>query len=303
MTHIVVAALYKFVDLPDCQDIQPILLAECKRLGVRGTLLLAKEGINGTVSSTRDGINGLLAWFNKDTRFHNLEYKESHATDQPFYRMKVRIKKEIVTLGVPDVDPNEAVGTYVEGKEWNALLQDPDVIVIDTRNDYEYEIGTFKNALDPKTKTFREFPDYVTKNLDPQKNKRVAMFCTGGIRCEKASSYMLKQGFENVYHLKGGILKYLETMPKEESLWEGDCFVFDHRTAVTHGLELGEHDTCHGCRTPIMAVDKESLHYRKGVHCPRCYNTLTPEKIKAFAHRQMQIDLAKQRGTHHLGER
>lgn len=296
-----VTALYKFVELPDYKEIQPRLQEFCIEHNIKGTLLLAKEGINGTVAGREEDIQALHTFLKADSRFADLEHKESYAEDMPFLRMKVRLKKEIVTLGVESVDPNKVVGTYVEPEDWNALISDPDVVVIDTRNDYEVEVGTFKNAINPKTTTFREFPDYVKKNLDKNKTKRVAMMCTGGIRCEKASSYMLQEGFEEVYHLKGGILKYLEKVPQEESLWEGECFVFDGRVTVGHGLDQGKYDQCHGCRFPITAEDKKSPKYEPGVSCPRCYDELTDQKLNRCRSRQKQIDLAKQRGEAHLG--
>jgi UPF0176 protein len=302
MAKVVVAALYKFVSLPDYKQIRPLLLKICNDNQVKGTLLLAEEGINGTIAGTRQGIDAVLAYLHSDIRFDSLEYKESFATEMPFYRMKVRLKKEIVTLGVPTVDPTKVVGTYVDPKDWNALISDPDVIVIDTRNDYEYGIGTFRGALDPKTKTFREFPQYVRTNLNKNKHKKVAMFCTGGIRCEKASSFMLQEGFEEVYHLKGGILKYLETIPPEESLWDGECFVFDHRVTVQHGLQEGIYETCYGCRRPVSPEDKTSSKYQEGVHCPQCFNSLTGSKKKRASDRHLQVKLAQQRHTKHIGQ-
>lgn len=298
---VVVAALYKFVDLPDYKDLCDRLRHVCQKSGIKGTLLLAQEGINGTVAGTRAGIDALLDFFQQDERFHNMEYKESTAEDMPFYRMKVRLKKEIVTLGVPGISPHKKVGRYIEPKDWNAVISDPDTIVIDTRNDYEYAIGTFQNADNPQTETFRAFPDYVKKNLDPKTHKKVAMFCTGGIRCEKASSYMLEQGFEEVMHLKGGILKYLEDIPQSESLWQGDCFVFDHRTAVTHGLEQGSHTTCYGCRYPVCESDKTSPYYQEGVSCPHCYATKDHKQKVSAAARHKQVMLAHERGQCHLG--
>lgn len=297
---IVVAALYKFVTLEDYQEIQPRLLAACQEAGIKGTLLLSLEGINGTVAGSREGIDAVLGYLRQDPRLADLEWKESFCVANPFYRMKVRLKKEIVTLGIPGVDPNKVVGTYVEPKDWNALISDPDVIVLDTRNDYEYEIGTFKGAIDPQTETFRQFPQYVKENLDPKKNKKVAMFCTGGIRCEKASAYMLQEGFEEVYHLKGGILKYLETVPQDQSLWEGDCFVFDGRVGVTHGLGESGYDQCFGCRHPITQEEKESEKYVMGVCCPKCFDKTSAQQKKRFADRQRQIQLAKERGEKHL---
>nr|WP_324258666.1 rhodanese-related sulfurtransferase [Cellvibrio fontiphilus] len=301
MTQIVVAALYKFVKLPDYESLVPRLKSLCDELGIKGTLLLAEEGINGTVSGSRDAIDGLCAFLDADGRFANLSYKESFYEEQPFYRMKVKLKKEIVTMGVNGIDPQKIVGTYVKPQDWNALISDPDVVVIDTRNSYEYEIGTFERAIDPKTETFREFPAYVAENLDPAKHKKVAMFCTGGIRCEKSTAYMKEQGFEEVYHLEGGILKYLEEVPEEESLWRGECFVFDNRVAVNHKLEKGVYDQCHGCRYPITEQDKQSDRYMLGVCCPRCYDKLTDEQKTRFAERQKQIELAKQRNQGHIG--
>ncbi|MBK8186455.1 MAG: rhodanese-related sulfurtransferase [Cellvibrio sp.] len=301
MNQIVVAALYKFVRLPDYQEVVPRLKTFCDEIGLKGTLLLAEEGINGTVSGTRESIDQLVAFLKADGRFEGMSYKESFYEDQPFYRMKVKLKKEIVTMGVQGIDPQKIVGTYVKPQDWNALISDPDVVVVDTRNSYEYEIGTFKNAIDPKTETFREFPQWVAENLDPQKHKKVAMFCTGGIRCEKSTAYLREQGFDQVFHLEGGILKYLEDVPAEESLWQGDCFVFDNRVAVNHNLEKGIYDQCHACRFPITEDDKQSEHYMPGVSCPRCFDKLSEEQRERFAERQRQINLAKQRNEKHIG--
>lgn len=297
----VVAALYHFAPLHDFKSMREPLQAFCDGHGIKGSLLLAAEGINGTVAGSRQDIDDLLVFLRDDPRLEHLEHKESYTDDKPFYRMKVKLKKEIVTLGIDGVDPNVCVGTYVNPKDWNAIIADPEVLVLDTRNDYEYEIGTFKGAIDPKTDTFREFPEYVEKNCDPKKHKKVAMFCTGGIRCEKASSFMLQQGYEEVYHLKGGILKYLEEIPEEESLWQGECFVFDDRTAVKHGLKQGEYQLCRGCRWPLNAQDRQSEHFREGVCCAKCFDVLTPEKQKRLEERQKQEMLAKQRGEAHLG--
>jgi UPF0176 protein len=302
MNHpIVVAALYQFVRLPDYEAMREPLLNKCSEEGVMGTLLLAAEGINGTIAGYRSSIDRLLAYLKEDERFAAIEHKESYYAEMPFYRMKVKLKREIVTMGVEGIDPNHIVGTYVEPKDWNDIISDPDVTVVDTRNYYEYAIGSFKGAEDPKTTTFREFPEYVEKNLDPSKNKKVAMFCTGGIRCEKSTAYLKEQGFDEVYHLKGGILKYLEDVPKEDSLWEGECFVFDNRVAVDHDLEKGSYDQCHGCRHPITEEDKLSEHYLAGISCPRCYDHQTPEQKQRFTERQKQIQLAKQRQQQHIG--
>jgi len=301
MSEIVVAALYKFVALEDYRELREPLLDTCVDAGVRGTLLLATEGINGTIAGTRQGIDRVLDYLRSDPRMVDLEHKEAYDDHMPFYRMKVKLKREIVTMGVDGIDPNQRVGNYVEPGDWNALVNDPDVLLIDTRNDYEVDIGTFHGALDPRTTNFREFPEYVRSNLDPGKHKKVAMFCTGGIRCEKASAFMLKEGFEEVYHLRGGILKYLEDVPKEESTWEGECFVFDNRVAVDHDLQKGHYDQCHGCRHPITEDDKLSTKYQKGVCCPHCFDTLTEEQKARFSERQKQVELAKKRGELHIG--
>lgn len=272
MTQIV-AAFYKFVSLPDFAQKQQPLLSYCQAQGVKGTILLAAEGINGTIAAaSRQAIAVVLSFLRSDPRLANLEYKESLADSPPFKRMKVRLKREIVTLGLPEVDPNQQVGTYVSPEEWNALICDPEVSVIDTRNDYEVNIGTFKKAQNPQTTSFNQFPDYIRQRLDPTKHKKVALFCTGGIRCEKASSFMLSQGFQEVYHLKGGILKYLEKVPVEESLWQGECFVFDERVAVGHGLEVGTYNMCQSCGNPI------SQKYEQDISCPYCCDRLIEEK-------------------------
>jgi UPF0176 protein len=303
MNRLVVAAIYKFVKLADCAALREPLLAQCEKLGIAGTLLLAEEGINGTIAGTRSGIDKLLAYLRSDPRLVDLEHKVSTADHPPFYRMKVKLKKEIVTMGVPGIDPTEQVGQYVKPEEWNALISEPDVLLIDTRNDYEVEVGTFKGAVDPHITTFREFPEYVKKHFDPKKQPRVAIFCTGGIRCEKASAYMLQQGYPEVYHLQGGILKYLENVPAEESLWQGECFVFDQRVAVGQGLTPGHYELCYGCSRPITAEEKASPKYQAGVSCPHCYDSLTPEKRSAALERQKQVELARQRGEKHIGKR
>ena len=293
---IVVAALYHFAALPDFRDKQQPLKDRCLELGVRGTLLLAEEGINGTISGTREGIDAILAFIRADERLADLDHKESFSDRHPFRRMKVKLKKEIVTLGVPGVDPNRLVGTYVDPEDWNALISDPDVVVIDTRNDYEVALGTFRNAVDPHTPSFREFPEYVREHFDPARHRKVAMFCTGGIRCEKASSFMLGEGYAEVYHLKGGILKYLETVKPEESLWEGECFVFDHRVGVTHGLGEGESEMCFGCGHPVKPEERESPDYEEGVSCQYCVAALTEERKSRLRERMHQITLARARG-------
>lgn len=303
MKPLVVAAIYKFVKLADCESLRAPLLAQCDALGITGTLLLAKEGINGTIAGSRAGIDQILAYLRNDPRLSDLEHKESAADHPPFYRMKVKLKKEIVTMGVTGIDPTELVGQYVKPEDWNALISDPDMLLIDTRNDYEVDVGTFRGAVDPRITTFHEFPEYVKKNFDPQKQPRVAMFCTGGIRCEKASAYMLQQGFSEVYHLQGGILKYLENVPAEQSLWQGECFVFDQRVAVGQGLAPGHYELCYGCSRPITAEEKASPKYQAGVSCPHCFDALTPEKRAAALERQKQVELARQRGEAHIGKR
>ena len=301
MNTITVCALYKFVRLENFEDLREPLLAVMEQHGVRGTLLLANEGVNGTIAGSDTGIKHVLAWLNADSRLNPIDCKYSYHEALPFNRTKVKLKKEIVTMGVEGIDPNRTVGTYVEPKDWNALISDPDVVLVDTRNDYEYEIGTFKSAVNPDTQSFREFPEYVKQHLDPQKNKKVAMFCTGGIRCEKSTAYLKEQGFDEVYHLHGGILKYLEEVPQEQSLWEGDCFVFDERVAVNHQLEKSHYDQCHACRYPITEEDKLSVKYQQGVSCPRCYENTTEEQRQRFAEREKQVQLAKARGEHHIG--
>lgn len=301
MQKVVVAAFYKFAKYPDFQEHQKEILDFCKSKGICGSILLANEGINGTVAGSRSGIDALIAFLKTDPRFLELEHKESFTDEMPFDRMKVRLKKEIVPLGVDGIDPNEKVGTYILAENWNALISDPDVIVIDTRNGYECDIGTFRGAIDPKTRKFRDFPKFVAENLDPNRHKKIAMFCTGGIRCEKATAYMLDQGFQDVYHLKGGILKYLETIPAEESLWDGECFVFDQRIAVGQGLKVGAHEQCYACRHPVSPEDQASPKYRTGVSCPHCFENL-PESTRARAkERQKQQSLANKRGQKHIG--
>lgn len=298
---VVVCALYHFVTLDDYQALRQPLLDVMQKNDVKGTLLLAQEGINGTVAGSREGIDNLVGWLRQDERLANLDTKESYDDEMPFYRTKVKLKREIVTMGVEGIDPKKVVGTYVKPKDWNALISDPDVILVDTRNDYEVDIGTFKGAVDPKTRTFREFPAYVEENLNPQQHKKVAMFCTGGIRCEKSTAYMKEQGFDEVYHLEGGILKYLEEVPQEDSLWQGECFVFDNRVAVNHQLEKGQYDQCHACRRPLTDDDKQSDRYIAGVSCHHCWDEYSEEQKARFQQREQQMQLAKQRGEAHLG--
>jgi UPF0176 protein len=296
-----VAALYHFARFDRYESFREPLQAFCDENGIKGTLLIAREGINGTVAGSDAAISGLLAYLRAQPEFAGLEHKESRASKMPFLRMKVRPKKEIVTMGVEDIDPKRIVGTYVEPKDWNALISDPETIVIDTRNDYETAIGIFKGAVDPQTKTFREFPDWVKNNSGLHNKPKIAMYCTGGIRCEKATAFMKEQGFDEVFHLKGGILKYLEEVPAEESLWEGACFVFDERVSVEHGLKEGNHKLCHACRSPITAEEVTSPHYEEGVSCSTCYPTRTEEDRDRYRQRQLQIALAKKRGVRHIG--
>ncbi|MDV7105768.1 rhodanese-related sulfurtransferase [Vibrio sp. TH_r3] len=301
MSQYVVCALYKFVTLDNYQELRQPLTDLLVANKIRGTLLLASEGINGTVAGTRESINTLLAWFDQDTRLANVTHKESFSDVLPFNRTKVKLKKEIVTMGVEDIDPLKVVGTYVKPDQWNDLISDPEVLLVDTRNHYEVDIGTFKNAVNPNTETFREFPQYVADNLDPAKHKKVAMFCTGGIRCEKSTAYLKEQGFDEVYHLEGGILKYLEEVPEDQSMWEGDCYVFDERVAVNHQLQKSDYDICHACRLPITDEEKQSEHFEKGVSCPKCIDKHSEERKARFREREKQIQLANARGETHVG--
>ena len=299
---VVVAALYRFAEFPDYAAWREPLLELMLAQAVRGTLLLASEGINGTIAGSRQGVDAVLEKLRADARFGGLETKESYVDDNPFYRTKVKLKKEIVTMGVAEIDPKQIVGTYVPAKQWNALISDPDVLLLDTRNEYEVEIGTFENAINPHTTSFREFPEYVAKHLDPGKHKKVAMFCTGGIRCEKSTAYLKQQGFAEVYHLEGGILKYLEEVPESESKWQGECFVFDNRVTVNHRLERGNYDQCHACRMPITESDKLSEFYQQGISCHYCYDKHTKDQVRRYAERERQMQLARERGEAHIGQ-
>ena len=300
-TQYVTCALYKFVALPNYGSIRHPLLKVMTDNQVYGTLLLASEGINGTISSTRAGIDAVLNWLSQQPGLENIDTKESFDKEIPFYRTKVKLKKEIVTMGVEGIDPRQVVGTYVKPQDWNDLISDPEVLVVDTRNDYEVEIGTFKNAVDPKTTSFREFPNWANKNIDRAKTKKIAMFCTGGIRCEKSTAYMKEQGFDEVYHLEGGILKYLEEVPKDQTLWQGECFVFDNRVAVDHDLKRGSYDQCHACRMPITEQEKTLDSYQEGLSCHHCFDRVSDEQKQRFAQRQKQVQLAKARGEKHIG--
>lgn len=301
MPKYVVCALYHFVILEDFEQLRDPLLQVMEDNGVKGTLLLALEGINGTISGTRDDVNKVLAWLRKDPRLSKIDTKESYDDELPFYRTRVKLKKEIVTMGIDSIDPTHIVGTYVKPKDWNALISDPDVLLVDTRNEYEVGIGTFKNALNPKTEAFRQFPKFVEDNLDSKKHKKVAMFCTGGIRCEKSTAYLKTQGFDEVYHLEGGVLKYLEEVSEDESLWEGECFVFDNRVAVNHQLEKGSYDQCHACRMPITEEEKQHIQYLHGVSCHHCHDLTDDAQKRRYSERQKQMEIAKQRGENHIG--
>ncbi|MDJ0826178.1 MAG: rhodanese-related sulfurtransferase [Rhodobacter sp.] len=298
---VTVAALYHFTPFDDPAALKgPLAQLACAQ-GVKGTLLLAREGINGTIAGSRDGIDAVLAHIRALPGCAGLEWKESEAAEMPFARLKVRLKREIVTMGQPDVDPRAGTGRYVDPKDWNALIEAPDVAVIDTRNDYEVAIGSFDGAIDPQTKSFGEFPAWWEANKDRFHNKRIAMFCTGGIRCEKSTNYLIGQGVEEVYHLKGGILKYLEEVPEAVSTWHGECFVFDQRVSVGHGLVEGNYDLCHACRRPISAEDKAHPAFEEGVSCPHCIEDFTESDRARFRERQRQITLAEARGEAHLG--
>ena len=297
---IVIAALYRFVRLDNFEELRQPLLQLMLDNQIRGTLLLAAEGINGTVAGETTAIEQLLDYLRQDDRLRGFDCKFSSDDSMPFYRSRVKLKREIVTMGVADIDPANS-GNYVPPADWNELINDPEVTLIDTRNDYESAIGSFTNAIHPNTKSFRDFPAYVKQNLDPQKHRKVAMFCTGGIRCEKSTAYLRQQGFDEIYHLKGGILNYLEQVPEAESMWNGECFVFDNRVSVNHSLEKGSYHQCHACRLPITDADKKSQEYRPGVSCPACYDSKSSSERSRFREREKQVQLAKSRGEFHIG--
>ena len=302
-----IAALYQFARFDDPAAIRPDLLARMEKSGVRGTLLLAREGINGTIAGSDEAIAAVLVHIRALPGCTDIEVKESRAETMPFHRTKVRLKKEIVTMGQPDLDPLAGVGTYVAPGDWNALISDPDTILIDTRNDYEVQIGTFEGAIDPETRSFREFPAWFrAKRAEIEaagRAPKIAMFCTGGIRCEKSTAFARAEGVEDVYHLKGGILNYLEHVPEAESLWRGECFVFDERVSVGHGLAVGDHTLCRACRRPVSEGDRAHDHYVEGVSCPRCHNERSEEQRARYAERQRQERLAEARGREHVGRR
>ena len=298
---VIIAALYHFTRFSDPDALRGPILDLCLAAGVRGSLLLAQEGVNGTIAGPRAGIDAVLAHLRALPGCAGLDWKEAEASGMPFGRMKVKLKREIVTMGVEGVDPLASVGHYVSPAEWNELITAPDVAVIDTRNDYEVAIGTFKGAIDPGTKSFRDFPAWWEANRDRFHNKRIAMYCTGGIRCEKSTNYLISQGVEDVFHLKGGILKYLEEMPESGSLWQGECYVFDGRVSVGHGLIPGDYDSCGACRRPVSPTDREHPSYEDGVCCPACVSEYSPEDRARFREREKQMRLSEARGERHLG--
>ena len=295
MDPLLVAAFYKFVQLTDLASLQDQIESCCRRNNVLGIVLLAQEGINSTIAGSREGVVKVLEFIRQDPRFTDLEWKESFANKQPFRKLRVRLKKEIVTMGIPEIDPSQLVGTYVKPADWNALIRDPDVIVIDARNNYETEIGTFTGAVNPDLDSFSQLPSWLEEKIDTGEQPRVAMFCTGGIRCEKSTAFLKQAGVKEVYHLQGGILKYLEEVPEDESLWEGECFVFDQRVAVGHGLELADYELCRACRFPLSPSDKQSKYFQEGVSCSRCHEQTSDEQKARFAERQKQFELAKSR--------
>jgi UPF0176 protein len=288
MSQVLVIAFYKFVDLPDFALKRQPLLDFCNAQNIQGTILLAKEGINGTISGSRENLMMVMNFLKSDPRLDPLEYKESFGDRLPFRRMKVRLKKEIITFGIPEANPGVRMGTFVKPDQWNNLISDPEVVLVDTRNQYEVEIGTFQGAKNPNTESFTKFSKYVSTHLDPKKDKKIALFCTGGIRCEKASAYMLNQGFKEVYQLEGGILKYLENVPAEKSLWQGECFVFDRRVTVVNELQQGTYKPCFACHFPVSQKEAQSDLYKEGIYCPRCFESLTPEKRRRVEERQRQ---------------
>ena len=300
MARILITALYHFTPLPDYRELREPYRKKCRELGIKGSILLAEEGINGTLAGEEKGLRTFLSYLQEDDRFSNILVKESWTEEIPFVRLKVRLKNEIVTIGIPQVDPTKKVGTYVPPSEWNRLIQQDDVILIDTRNDYEIELGSFPGTINPKTDSFRDFPQWLKKQKELKPDARVAMYCTGGIRCEKASSYLLQEGFEEVYHLKGGVLKYLEEVPQEESLWDGECYVFDHRVSLDHNLESGRYDACMACGSPVDEKGKESDQYLYGVACPKCFEKTSDQDKKRFAQRQRQIELCEARNESHF---
>jgi UPF0176 protein len=303
MATFLTAALYKFVELSDFADLKAPLIDCCDRNNVKGTILLAAEGINGTIAGSSEGVHAVLAFLRSDSRFADLVHKESFSEKAPFYRLKIRLKREIVTMGIPDINPSLMAGKYVKPDEWNKLLDDPDVVVVDVRNNFEVSMGTFAGAINPKTKSFSDLPKWALQETALRDKPKVAMFCTGGIRCEKSTAFLRSQGFQEVYHLEGGILKYLETVPEAESRWEGECFVFDERVSVVHELKLGNYQLCRACREPISEEDRASELFVLGVSCPHCHDSKTEAQKQGFSERQRQIELAKRRKQAHIGAR
>lgn len=296
-------AFYKFVHFPNYTSFQSKILNFCVERNIKGTILLAEEGINVAAAGTKKNIYELLNFLKIDNRFSDITHKESYSEEIPFHRMRVKLKKEIVSLGRPNINLSNRSGIRVDPKNWNILLADPDVVLVDARNDYEYQIGTFKNAISPKTTNFREFPAFIKEKLNTKKNKKIAIFCTGGIRCEKASSYMLSKGFENVYQLNGGILKYMDEIETDKSLWEGECFVFDSRVSVDSELAEGNYEQCYACRRPLSEKDLQSNLYQKGISCPYCINETSDAQRASFRERQQQVELAEKRNEKHIGVR
>ena len=296
-------AFYKFVHFPNYTSFQSKILNFCVERNIKGTILLAEEGINGAAAGTKKNIYELLNFLKTDNRFSDITHKESYSEEIPFHRMRVKLKKEIVSLGRPNINPSDHSGIRVDPKNWNILLADPDVVLVDARNDYEYQIGTFKNAISPKTTNFREFSTFIKEKLNTKKNKKIAIFCTGGIRCEKASSYMLNKGFENVYQLNGGILKYMDEIETDKSLWEGECFVFDSRVSVDFELAEGNYEQCYACRRPLSEKELQSNLYQKGISCPYCINETSDAQRASFRERQQQVELAEKRNEKHIGVR
>ena len=296
-------AFYKFVHFPNYTSFQSKILNFCVERNIKGTILLAEEGINAAAAGTKKNIYELLNFLKIDNRFSDITHKESYSEEIPFHRMRVKLKKEIVSLGRPNINLSNRSGIRVDPKNWNILLADPDVVLVDARNDYEYQIGTFKNAISPKTTNFREFPTFIKEKLNTKKNKKIAIFCTGGIRCEKASSYMLSKGFENVYQLNGGILKYMDENETDKSLWEGECFVFDSRVSVDSELAEGNYEQCYACRRPLSEKDLQSNLYQKGISCPNCINETSDAQRASFRERQQQVELAEKRNEKHIGVR
>jgi len=297
----IVVTFYQFIELDNLEQLRDRARDKAQSLNIKGTILLATEGINVTIAGEQENINQFLEFLQQDKRFVDLNPKLSYSETQPFHRLKVKIKPEIITMGMDDLQPKIQTGQHVDPEMWNEIICDPEVLVIDTRNEYEYKVGTFQNAISPQTDKFREFPEFVDHYLDPNQHKKIAMFCTGGVRCEKASAYLLEQGFDEVYQLNGGVLNYLQTVPSEESLWQGECFVFDSRVAVNDNLETGNHQMCYGCRHPLSEADRHSEKYQPGICCPYCYDDLTKQQRDRFAERWRQQQLAKQRNEKHVG--